>query len=177
MDTTESNTEALPPPTNKAELVARIRQSRAALEQALGRLSDEQMTQPGPDGWTVKDHLAHLTAWEQGIAALLQGHPRHTAMGVDEATFLQGDEDQTNAMIVECNRERSLADVMRACEDSHRQIIALLEGMEEAALFLPYSHYQPGVDRKDPVVYWVVGNTFEHYDEHRRWIEARQDEG
>ncbi len=176
LETIQPDPETPPAPTGKADLLSRIHHSRAALEQALGQLSDDQMTRHGPDGWSVKDHLAHLTAWEQGISALLQGRPRYAAMGVDEAIYLHGDEEQTNAMIYERNRERSLTDVMAAFEESHRQIIEVLEGMEEAGLLRPYSHYQPDESQESqdsPVVYWVVGNTFAHYDEHRRSIEAR----
>ena len=59
--------------------------SRLALENTLRLLSDEQMTKPGPSGWSIKDHLAHLAVWEMGIAELLRRRPRFAAMQVEEA--------------------------------------------------------------------------------------------
>ncbi len=38
----------------------------------------------------------------------------------------------------------------------------------------PYSHYlpdEPGKDSGAPIIGWVIGNTNEHFDLHREWIE------
>jgi hypothetical protein len=46
-----------------------------------------------------------------------------------------------------------------------------LEKLSDADLQKPYSHYQPGdPDEKRPVIEWVAGNTYEHYEEHAGWI-------
>ena len=34
------------------------------------------------DGWTVKDHLDHIAAWEKSLIALLDGSNRAAAMGI-----------------------------------------------------------------------------------------------
>ena len=36
------------------------------------------------DGWTVKDHLAHLGAWESSLRGLIEGQDRLKAMGVHD---------------------------------------------------------------------------------------------
>jgi hypothetical protein len=38
--------------------------ARDALLAAIHGLSDAQMTEPSLDGWSVKDHLAHLALWD-----------------------------------------------------------------------------------------------------------------
>lgn len=43
-----------------------------------------------------------------------------------------------------------------------------------ADLFRTYSYFQPdepGEDSGRPIIAWIIGNTYEHYDEHRAWIE------
>ena len=42
------------------------------------------LSQAGSDGWTVKDHLVHIAAWEHSLLALIQGQDRERAMGLLE---------------------------------------------------------------------------------------------
>jgi len=46
-------------PRDKAELMNRIQREWSALLRTIENLSDEQMTRPGPGGWSAKDNLAH----------------------------------------------------------------------------------------------------------------------
>ena len=170
---TDNESEALP--RDKAELLERIQRTRAALERAIGQLSEAQLVAPGAaSGWSVKDHLAHLAVWEQGLTALLQGRPRPAAMEVDEATYLRS-EDALNALIYQRNKDRSLAEVLAAFRQAHDQVLAALAGLTDADLFKTYSHYQPnelGEDSGEPILKWVAGNTYEHYAEHHAWLRA-----
>ncbi|NJN19248.1 MAG: ClbS/DfsB family four-helix bundle protein [Oscillochloris sp.] len=46
--------------------------------------------------------------------------------------------------------------------------------MTPEQLQLPYRHYQPAEQRPDadePVINWVIGDTYGHYEGHRLWIE------
>lgn len=162
-------------PQTKAELLARIAEGRAALEQALGRLSEAQLTTPATSGWAIKDHLAHLAAWEAGIAALLQHQPRWAAMGLDEAAISQHKMDDWNEIVYQQNRERSLAEVRHYFAESHRQLVAAVEHLSEEELVKPYAYFEAGETSKDdtrPIIVRIIGNTYEHYEEHQEWIEA-----
>jgi len=80
-------------PQSKAELVARITREWDALQAAIAGLSEEQLTAPGDGGWSIKDNLAHIAAWEQYmLAAVLQGQTAAQALGVAPET-LQGLDD------------------------------------------------------------------------------------
>lgn len=168
--------ESEPMPGDNAELLERIQRARATLEQTISQLSDAQLVAPGPsEGWSARDHLAHLTIWEQGLAALLQGLPRYTAMGLDEQTYLSTDEDGLNEIIFQHNKDRSLTEVLAAFQQAHQQVLAALAGLTDADLFLTYSHYQPdepGEDSGAPILKWIAGNTYDHDAEHQAWIEA-----
>jgi hypothetical protein len=162
-------------PQNKSELLERMEQARTRLEQAIGRLSEAQLTTSQPDsGWTIKDHLAHLAAWEAGIAALLQRQPRWEAMGVDEATAENHEMDDLNDIIYRQQKDRSLAEVKAYFDAAHRQMLAALNRLSDEELFKPYAYYEGKAENDDtrPIINWIVGNTYEHYEEHQGWIEA-----
>ena len=55
---------------NKTEFLERVRAARQELNEAISGLSADELTQEGAvGGWSVKDVLAHITAW-QGEATL-----------------------------------------------------------------------------------------------------------
>lgn len=56
-------------PEDRDELLQHYRQSREALLAAIDGLSDEQLTERTLDGWSLKDHLAHLALWDEVRAA------------------------------------------------------------------------------------------------------------
>jgi len=155
-------------PRDSADLLARIQSEWAALDQAIAGLSDEQMNTPAAGGWSVKDNLAHLAAWEQFMLQhYLQGRPAHEAMQVDEATWKTLDENDTNAILHERNQHRPVSDVLADWRRSHEQVVATLEQMSFADLMKPL---YPDDPQARPLIGWVIGNTYEHYREHRNYI-------
>jgi ureidoglycolate hydrolase len=160
----------------KETLLRRIRESRASLEQVVARLSAEQLTAAGPDGWAVKDHLAHVAAWEESLLALLDGRDRNQAVGLSAAESVSAnhDTDAINAVIYRRHRDRSASDVLATFHETHARVLAALDRLTDADLLRPYSHYQPNAQPLDPrpVLGWIEGNTWDHYDEHAAWIRA-----
>jgi hypothetical protein len=162
--------------TTKAELMADIEQSWTALTAALDGLTEDQMTGPrDAEGWTVKDHLIHLDFWERSVIFFLNGRPRHEGLGVEEALYLKGDDDEINAVIYQQHRERPLGEVLAQLRDTHQQLMKLLQPLTDADLQKPYRHYLPDEPGKGegPLAMDVIhGNTAYHFREHLSWIEA-----
>ena len=126
------------------------------------------LSQAGADGWTVKDHLAHVAAWEHSLLALIQGHDRESAMGLSEARERI---DDVNEAVRKLHETDTADEALGYFRDSHAKLVAALEKLSDADLQKPYSHYQPSdADEKRPVIGWVEGNTYEHYAEHLGWI-------
>ncbi len=163
-------------PQTKHELVEQLHQSWTALEEMLRRLSDEQMTGPRDQvGWSIKDHLDHLSVWEEGIAALLERKPRFAAMGLPFATSESSNEDEENAIIREHTRSRTLFETRTAMRASREHLERALSSLTDADLLKPYSYYQPSDPRPDadqPVMRWIVGNSSGHCLEHLPWMLA-----
>ena len=122
----------------------------------------------GADGWTVKDHLAHIATWEHSLLALVEGHDREKALGLPEG--VEGI-DNVNEAIRKRHETDTPDEVLGYFRDSHVRLLAALGKLGDADLQKPYSHYQPSdPDEKRPVAEWVAGDTYEHYAEHIRWI-------
>lgn len=163
-------------PTNKQEALGVMAREREALEKLIEPVTDAQLTAPGAEGWSVKDHLMHIAVWEQGIVALLNKQSRYAAMGLtrDEWEMADPDFDKKNGLLHERTKSRPLSDVRAAFRDSHAQMLEVLGRLTEDDLLKPYAYYAPDEDDGDkrPVFSWIAGNTFGHYAEHREWIQA-----
>ncbi|HRJ43403.1 MAG: maleylpyruvate isomerase N-terminal domain-containing protein [Caldilineaceae bacterium] len=98
---------------SKAELLQDIDAGWVSLTDALAQLSEAQLTGPtDAQGWTGKDHIVHLVAWERSMLYLLAGKPRHAGLGVDEALYRSGDFDAINASVQSQHQDISLADAL-----------------------------------------------------------------
>ncbi|MEP7292649.1 MAG: ClbS/DfsB family four-helix bundle protein [Chloroflexota bacterium] len=161
-----------------ANLLDSIQQGWDALNTTLGTLSETQLTRfTDARGWTVKDHAIHLAIWEDGMYALLERLMRVEYMGIDEATWEMGDNDQINAIIQQRYKDLTWADVQQKRQQIHQRLIEKIASLSDEDLLRPYRYYEMASTEDHPVVGWLVGNTFGHYAEHLPWIKAIADIG
>ncbi|MGA7912703.1 MAG: ClbS/DfsB family four-helix bundle protein [Candidatus Dormiibacterota bacterium] len=157
--------------TESERVRERVDESWTDLWELVDSMGPETLATTGPDGWAVKDHLAHVAAWEESLLAIFDGRDRIEAMGLGD---VEQDTDAVNAAVWLLHRDRSSGDAVAYFRDSHARLMARLEGFDDAGLELPYFHYQPaakGEENSDlPVIEWIAGNTYEHYLEHIDWI-------
>ena len=165
----------------KAELLVDIERTWATLNTALDRLAEAQMTTPtDAQGWTIKDHIIHLTAWEHSVVFFLQGKPRHDGLGVEEARYLEGADDEINAVIYQQRHDLPLADAVAQFRSTHEQLWELLQPLTDRDLQKPYRHYlpdEPGKGEGPPAINVIYGNSAHHFTEHLAWIEALANQG
>ncbi len=158
----------------KKELLARIDRSLAELNQTLRGLTEKQLTTPGPEKWAVKDHLVHLAVWELGIAELLQHRDRFAAMNVDEDFVRTKSGDEVNDVIFQQTAHLTLDEANVKFEDAHRRFLAALDSLDDDDLYRPYAYFVPAGHQAPhrPVIEWIAGNTFGHYEEHNQFIKT-----
>jgi len=51
--------------TTHQQFGAELDAAHARVREAIAGLSEEQASAAGPDGWSIKDHLTHLTLWHE----------------------------------------------------------------------------------------------------------------
>jgi hypothetical protein len=126
-------------------------------------------------GWSVKDHLIHLTTWERSAVFFLQGKPRHAGLGVEEALSLKGSDDEINAVVFQQCKDLPLVEALAQFREVHQQLLKLLAPLTDADLQKPYRHYlpdEPGGGGGAPAINVINGNSAHHFAEHLAWIEA-----
>ncbi len=161
---------------SKSALLKEIEQSWSALNKALDQLSESDLTGPRDgQGWSVKDHLVHLSAWERSVVFFLQGKPRHEGLGVEEDTYVNESEDEINAVIRQKWSHLSLADVLAQLRHTHEQLLVLLEALSDADLQRRYAHFlpdEPGSPPQRAARRVIYANTAHHFGEHLGWIQT-----
>jgi hypothetical protein len=163
----DSETES---PLTKAELLNRLRTEHARLTQAIGQLTEAQLTQPGIIGtWSVKDMLPHIMHWEQFALDELEPAMRGErpvapdAGGTNDAEL----EDEINARVVAQYRDMPLDAVRAAFDRSFERVVAVVEALNEAD-FAPDSPVAQVLG--ESVVDCLGNNTCEHYAVHSAMI-------
>lgn len=156
----------------KAEMLRRNREAFEELEEVLRPLDDARLSEPGKDGWAIKDHLAHLAAWQTGITNLLQHRDRYQPMGLEHAMIKGKSEDEINQMIYERNAHLSAAEAWEMLRSAYREMEAQLESMDNEDFFTPYTNFLPegAHGSENPIFMWISGNAYNHYREHITWL-------
>jgi hypothetical protein len=159
----------------KAELLALIDHYWTALNTYVDNLTPEQLTDvKNPDGWALKDHLTHLTAWERSVIAFLNGTPRFEGLGIPQAVYLNESYDAMNAVIFRNHEHEPLDAVLSQWRSTHNALLEAINALDDEALQQPYHHFQPndpdklGGRRAMDVIY---GNTAPHFREHQEWMQ------
>lgn len=162
------------PVNTKAELLATIEPAWVSLNAALDRMTDRQKTTiKDTQGWTVKDHLIHISAWEGSVVFFLQGQPRNAGLGVDQALYENGSTDDINVAVFQQRKELPLAEALAQFRNVHRQLMQLLQPLTDADLRQPYRHYLPDELGDNRIAIDIVySNTAGHFEEHLNWIET-----
>jgi hypothetical protein len=157
-----------------ADLGALIRESRAAFEAAVARLTPEQFLAESDDGWSAKDVLAHVATWEQGTTAMIGGESRPEAMGIvgDPETM---DLDSINRQIFEMHRDRPAVEVMAMAREAHARLLAALTTIGDDDLQRPIRDVGGGSGpvQESPLIRSIVSDTYEHYDDHLQSLRDR----
>lgn len=149
----------------KSKLLIAIRAERKALEEVLAALTHDQMLQPGASSeWTVKDALAHISAWERRMLSWIGSHLRGEAPDVP----LPWDVERMNAETYAQVKDRPLAEVLEEFRRSYREALTLAESLSEEQLQTAYTDTWP----MGPLWLGVAANTDWHYKEHRKDIGA-----
>lgn len=173
-DRSASSPDATTADAPRATMLVEIEAGYDRLLALLDTLDDAALAGPVDGaGWTANDHVIHLALWAGSMLAVFDRRPRWEAIGVSRETWatIADGYDEINAQLQRQHAGRSTADVRHTFEATHRALVGRVERLSAKELMLPYSQYQPwSVGCDEPLYGYVLGNTVEHYDEHRAYI-------
>lgn len=157
-------------PGSKAELMSEIKREWKLLMDVVGKLDEQKMTTPDAGGWSPKDNLAHLAEWMDSLMGYhMDKRPPEEVMGLTKAQTESWDMEIINPVLFERNKNRSTEDVMNWLNQTYEKLLAKLDATPFEELLKPrYAGEDP---EKRPLLLWVLGDTTEHFAEHREIIE------
>jgi hypothetical protein len=115
------------------------------------------MARRTPAGWTYRDLVAHVAAWEVEAARRLRALRDRAAL---PPRMTDADVDAFNARVVEEHRLVGAEAVVDELDAAHRVLVALVRGFPDDLLADPRAQT------------WIAANTFSHYPEHRAELDA-----
>ena len=156
-------------PENKHELLSAIQREWGLLMDVAVRLGEQQMTTPDAGGWSPKDNLAHLTEWMKAMMGHhIDKRPAHEVMNIPEEAAQGWDMEVINPILFERNKNRPTQEVLDELRQTYDEVITRLESMSFDELMAPRHPEDP---EKRPLLLWVIGDTSDHFAEHRAVIE------
>ena len=156
-------------PKDKAELFSRIEHEWSALMNVVAKLTESQMSTPDAGGWSPKDNLAHVTEWMNILLGYhMDNRPSHEVLGVTPDVTADWDFDAINKILLERNRDRSVEDVLGELKTVYVRVMDRLKSTPFEELLKPRHPEDP---QSSPLLASVIGDTHEHFAEHRESIE------
>lgn len=158
-------------PTNKQELLSEIETAHQDMMRLLAAMSDDELTAPTLDGgWSPKDALAHILAWEKmamdWLARSVQGeHVQRFIPGFlyDTEAEREPTMERLNTFLFERDQNRPLADVLQDFRATHKAFFEMVAQTDEQDIFDPHRFaWRNG----SPAFDMIAANTYEHYREH-----------
>ncbi len=144
---------------DREALLQHYRQMRAELLATVHGLGDELMTEPSLDGWSVKDHLAHLALWDDVRASEVE----RISAGHASAWRMTEEQDATySALGYSLRRDLSLDQVRWELETAHRRLLEAIASATPRGL--------------DPSLYGEAGLRSSHEAVHTGWIRHWREE-
>jgi uncharacterized damage-inducible protein DinB len=128
-------------------------QMREELLSAIDGLSAELMIEPLLDGWSVKDHLAHIAFWDDIRASEVV----RISTGHDSAWHMTGEQDEAaNALAYDLRRTLSLDQARWELATSRQRLLDAIASATARGL--------------DASLYGEAGLLSSHEAEHAGWI-------
>jgi len=157
-------------PGSKHELMAVITREWSLLMDVVSELEEAgKLTTPDEGGWSPKDNLAHLAEWMNTMMGYhIDRRPSHEVLGVSEDVVKGWDMEVINPVLFERNKDRSTEDVLAWLKQMYAEVVKKLDAMKFEDLLVPRHADDP---EKRPLLMWVIGDTSDHFAEHRATIE------
>jgi hypothetical protein len=85
------------------------------------------MTSPkDSEGWAAKDHIFHLTAWENSVVFFLEGKSRYEGLQIKKELYSTKVYNDINAAIFQRNNDKSLSEAVLQLQQTHEKLLKII---------------------------------------------------
>jgi len=155
------------------QLAVDIEVDWAVMEASLADLNEQQLTQICDDnGWSIKDHLAHIAHWEEVLLMMFLGIPFEETMRIPYGkypVFEDVNEDMRRQWA-----DFSSTAILSRLRRVHQQLMGKLSPLSVDDLQAPVKQFFSNMwipeneDRK--MEEFIQAHTDSHYRDHAAWI-------
>ena len=119
----------------RADLLAQLRSENEVWEGLLAEIGEDRMDEPGVAGaWSIKDVVAHLTAWRRRtvgrLGAVANGQPEPTPPWPADLH----EDDEINAWFHARDRDKSVGEVLDESRRVFQQLASAIEKLPDDVL-------------------------------------------
>ena len=159
--------------TPNNQLVVGIEVDWAALEASLADLTEQQLAQIcDENGWSIKDHLAHIAHWEEVLLMMFLDIPFEDTMRIPYGKYpvFEDVNENMRRQWVDFSSTAILSRLRRV----HQQLMAKLSPLSDDDLQIPIRQFFSNLwipeieDRK--MEEFIQIHTDSHYRDHTAWI-------
>jgi hypothetical protein len=160
----------------KGHILAALREQFNGWEELLASLSEEQITSPHFDfGWSIKDVMAHLWAWQQISIARMEGglqdrEPELPKWIVETIENWEEDSDRVNALTFETQHNKPWSETYQNWRNGFLRFLELGNKISERDL-LDGDRY---AWLKGYSLAFILVASYDHHQEHleilTRWL-------
>ena len=172
------------PSSVKATMLEQLESQRAEIDRLLVEVGIDRMTEPIAGGWSVKDIVAHLMAydrwWGAQLRSTMRGTPATTRELYDSDEAPAGsdpfDLDRLNASLHDRYRNHPLDEVLQGAQAAFAELCSALQETPDALWDAPLeAEWAMGDMLPDLIQQQVIDHYRAHEPQLRSWI--MQDEG
>jgi hypothetical protein len=138
---------------DRNDLLRHYRESRAGLLAALEGLTDAQLSERTLDGWSVKDHMLHISLWDEIRAAEIE----RISAGQESLWRMSTEQDDIyRGLGIDLRMDTSVGQAKWELEATRRRVLEAIASATERGL--------------DGSLYGEAGLRSGHEAQHTEWI-------
>lgn len=151
----------------KSELQDAIQNGRLEFSELLSAIPEDRLEDPLlENGWSVKDTLMHIVAWEQRLIGWVNAAAQGDRPALPAPGYTWEQMDELNERTYLQQKHRGLNDIMASFRGSLNLIFLALDRFDDETLNSKYLGEETLLWR------YFAENTYEHYQEHGEEIRA-----
>jgi hypothetical protein len=148
----------------RVRLLGLMREGRASLEGLVSQVGGVRTDQPSSlERWSLKDIVAHISAWERYMIAWLEGDARGELPELPGPDMVEVDVDRFNARVYAEWRNEPFEAVLAEFDASFATLLERVEAIPEGALLDPERFSWAG---GKPLWHHVAATSYRHYAKH-----------